>query len=66
MKVTIESTPHGAIVIARSGGIVLCMFNQEFSGREYVVWEGNDKGGYYSGHYFQAIKEAVENYEARR
>jgi len=51
-------TPPGAVVLRH---------NPENTLHPYVThWRNDQDGGYYLGHYFETLGEAVEDYKERR
>jgi hypothetical protein len=56
----IELQENGALLLEKTGDVVLCKFRHEF-----VTWRLGLDGSTYSGHYFREITDAVEDYQKR-
>jgi hypothetical protein len=55
-----DTLENGAVILERSGDVVLCRF-----GTEYTTWRIDRTGFCHWGRYFRSIVEAAKNYETR-
>jgi len=57
-----KTLKNGALVIERSGRVVLA----QWKGSEFVTWNIDSDGNAYWGHYFKDITSAAEDFLIRK